>query len=182
MNVFILNSGRCGSTTFIAACRHIANYTSGHESRLHSIGEARMAYPDRHIEADNRLSWMLGRLERRYGGEAFYVHLARDRDAAADSFARRAGFGIMKAWREGVLLDGEPGLSARDLALDYLDCVEANIAAFLKDKPRVMAFRLERAREDFPVFWERIGARGDLAAALAEWDTRHNASADVTSG
>lgn len=56
MNVFVLNSGRCGSTTFIAACRHITNYSSGHESRATLIGEERLAYPTQHIEADNRLS------------------------------------------------------------------------------------------------------------------------------
>lgn len=176
MNVFVLNSGRCGSTTFIQACRHIANYSAAHESRLHLIGPERLAYPERHIEADNRLSWQLGRLDRAYGGGAFYVHLTRARDATAASFARRAGFGIMRAWREGVLLGGAAGQSDLDLALDYLDAVEANIEHFLRDKPLRMTFRLERAAEDFAEFWRRIGAEGDLAAALAEFAHRHNAS------
>lgn len=177
MNVFVLNSGRCGSSTFIQACRHIANYSAGHETRIHLIGPDRLAYPDRHIEADNRLSWLLGRLERAYGDRAAYVHLTRERSASAASFARRAGFGIMKAYREGILLEGEAGQSAYDIALDYLDTVEANIARFLADKPRQMAFRLEHAEEDFAAFWRWIGAEGDLAAALAEWRTRYNASA-----
>lgn len=176
MNVFVLNSGRCGSTTFIRACRHIDNYSAGHESRVHRIGPDRLAYPDAHIEADNRLSWLLGRLDRRYGGGAFYVHLRRDPAEVAASFARRQDFGIMKAYREGILLDGEPGQSAHARAQDYLDTVEANIALFLRDKPGQMDFRLERARQDFTAFWHRIGARGDLDAALAEWDTRYNAS------
>jgi len=176
MNVFILNSGRCGSTTFIQACRHISNFTAGHESRIRLIGPERLAYPDRHIEADNRLSWLLGRLDQRYGDRAFYVHLNRERAAAAASFARRSEFGIMKAYREGILLDGEPELSAHALALDYLDTVEANITLFLRDKPYQMGFRLEHGQEDFARFWRWIGAEGDLARALAEWDTRHNAS------
>lgn len=177
MNVFILNSGRCGSTSFIQACRHISNFSAGHETRLHLIGAERLAYPDQHIEADNRLSWLLGRLERAYGDEAWYVHLSRERTATAASFARRAGFGIMKAYREGILLEGEPGQTAGDLALDYLDTVEANIALFLNGKRNRMAFRLEQARTDFTTFWHWIGAQGDLAAALAEWDTCYNASA-----
>lgn len=176
MNVFVLNSGRCGSTSFIEACRHISNYSAAHESRLHLIGSARLAYPDRHIEADNRLAWQLGRLERAYGEGAFYVHLTRTRAATAASFTRRAGFGIMRAWREGVLLGGEPGQGDLDLALDYLDCVEANIEHFLRDKPHRMEFRLERAAADFAEFWRRIGAEGDLAAAQAEFAHRHNAS------
>jgi len=176
MNVFVLNSGRCGSTTFIQACRHITNFSAGHETRLRLIGPARLAYPDRHIEADNRLSWLLGRLDRAYGDTAWYVHLSRDREAAAASFARRGDLGIMKAYREGILLEGEAGQPERDLALDYLDTVETNIALFLKDKRHTLQFRLEQAQEDFARFWNWIGAEGDMDSASAEWDTRHNAS------
>ena len=79
MNVFILNAGRCGSMTFIAACRHITNY-------------------------------------------------------------------------------------------------EANIRLFLKDKSQQMDFALEQAKTDFPRFWERIGAEGDLDRALREWEISYNAS------
>jgi hypothetical protein len=176
MNVFVLTAGRSGSTTFIAACRHIANYSCGHESRVRLIGPARLAYPERHIEADNRLAWYLGRLDAAYGDRARYVHLTRAAVPCAASFARRADFGIIKAWREGVLLGGEAGQTAHDLALDYLDTVQANIALFLRDKSQVMRFRLEHAQEDFRAFWDWIGAEGDLAAALAEWGLRYNAS------
>jgi hypothetical protein len=176
MNIFILNTGRCGSTTFIKACRHIANFSAGHESRIRMIGAERLAYPGRHIEADNRLSWFLGRLDQAYGDAGWYVHLTREREATATSFARRQQFGIMKAYREGVLLEGEAGQSAHDLACDYIDTVEANIALFLKDKTRQMAFSLETAQADFTTFWRWIGAQGDLDAALAEWDSRYNAS------
>lgn len=177
MNVFILNSGRCGSTTFIRACSHITNYTALHESRCGMVGNERLNYPINHIEADNRLSWFLGRLDRAYGDDAFYVHLSRERNTTAESFTRREEFGIMNAYRNGILLglEGEP--AARDIALDYLATVEANIACFLKDKSQQMAFQLEQAKGDFTTFWQRIGAEGDLDAALAEWDIRHNASA-----
>ena len=178
MNVFVLNSGRCGSTTFIRACTHIRNYSAGHESRIHRIGPGRLAYPERHIEADNRLSWYLGRLEQAYGERAFYVHLSRDRGATAASFARRADFGIMQAYREGILLGGTEGQDALDLALDYLETVDTNIRLFLGDKPLRMDFRLETAKEDFTRFWRQIGAEGELHRALAEWDVNHNASVD----
>ena len=42
------------------------NFTAAHESRKSLVGGARLAYPDRHIEADNRLSWILGRLGRAF--------------------------------------------------------------------------------------------------------------------
>lgn len=177
MNVFILNSGRCGSTTFIRACSHITNFSAGHETRVQRIGEARLAYPDHHIEADNRLSWLLGRLDQAYGDQAFYAHLVREPESAAASFARRTDFGIMKAYREGILmLEGEAVQSGLDLAHDYLETVRSNIELFLKDKPNKMDFRLESATEDFRIFWNRIGAQGDLESALAEWGRRYNAS------
>ena len=177
MNVFILNSGRCGSTTFIKACAHIENYSCGHESRLHLTGSRRLAYPSDHIEADNRLSWLLGRLERAYGDDAFYVHLRRGRADAVKSFARRHHFGIMRAYREGVLLlDDATKVPPEAIATDYLETVEANIALFLGNKSRKMEFRLERAADDFVRFWHWIGARGDLEAALGQWRIRYNAS------
>lgn len=176
MNVFVLNSGRCGSMTFIQACRHIENYTAGHETRLTCIGTARLDYPDQHIEADNRLAWYLGRLDQAYGQRAFYVHLTRDPEATAASFARRTGFGIMQAYRANLLLGGEDGQTDLDLARDYLDTVNANIALFLRDKPGKMAFRLANAKSDFERFWHSIGAQGALGQALTEWDVHYNAS------
>lgn len=176
MNVFILNSGRCGSTTWIRACEHIDNYSAGHETRTHLTGTARLQYPEQHIEADNRLSWLLGRLQRAYGDDALYVHLRRDPEAVIESFSRRHHFGILRAYQEGILLGSDPTLPARELARDYLDTVEANITAFLRHRPRTLCVQLERADSDFPLFWEAIGASGDLDAALAEFKVRHNQS------
>ncbi|MEJ2403621.1 MAG: hypothetical protein P8171_04925 [Candidatus Thiodiazotropha sp.] len=175
MNIFVLNSGRCGSTTFIRACSHITNYTSAHESRTRLVGADRFAYPPNHIEADNRLSWLLGRLQRHYPNEVCYVHLTREIEACTTSFVKRAHFGIIKAYREGILM-GASTPSDEVLAADYLDTVESNIALFLSNKPVVYQVRLEQAETDFKRFWKGIGAQGDLSAALAEWRIRHNAS------
>lgn len=176
MNIFVLNTGRCGSTTFVKACEHISNYTAAHESLSRLIGEQRLAYPDMHIEADNRLSWMLGRLDRAYGNNAFYVHLQRDIKQTTDSFARRYDYGIMKAYREGILLEGRPEQEAEEIAIDYINTVECNIRLFLKDKTRKMNFHLDSAKDDFKIFWQNINAEGDLDAALREWDKNYNAS------
>lgn len=176
MNVFVLNSGRCGSTTWIRACEHIENFSAGHESRIQLTGPGRLAYPANHIEADNRLTWLLGRLDAAYGDDAYYVHLQRDPAATARSFARRSDFGIMRAWREGVLLGASPGTGPLDLAYDYLASAELNIQLFLRDKSHQMVARLETIESDFTTFWEWIGAQGDLGAALTELSIRHNAS------
>jgi hypothetical protein len=177
MNVFVLCTGRCGSTTFAKACGHIANYTVAHESRLSTLGAGRLAYPDRHIEIDNRLAWFLGRLDRRYGDGAFYVHLTRDREATARSYAGRTGLGfILHAYARGIYVGLPDELEWVEAAGDFCDTVNANVELFLKDKTRTLAFPLDRAKERFCEFWERIGAEGDLEAALAEWDIRCNAS------
>ena len=176
MNIFILSSGRCGSTTFMRACQHIDNYSTAHESRLSYTGAARLDYPPQHIESDNRLSWLLGRLDQAYGQSAFYVHLQRDPAATIASFVRRYDFGIMKAYREGILLDDAAQTKPEALAEDYLTTVNQNIALFLKDKPLKMNFQLEQAQADFPLFWQQISAKGNLQAALAEWQVKHNAT------
>ena len=176
MNIFILNTGRCGSTTFIKACQHISNFTAAHESRCTLIGKQRLSYPENHIEADNRLSWILGRLDSVYGDNAFYVHLSREKNKTAESFARRNEFGIMKAYREGLLMQEQQNDSALELAHDYIDTIESNIALFLKDKTHTLKFSLENAEQDFSRFWQSINAKGDLDAALAEWNTSYNAS------
>lgn len=177
MNVFVLSTGRCGSTTFAKACAHIANFTAAHESMGGRLGEARLAFPENHIESDNRLSWLLGRLDRAYGDRAIYVHLRRDDIKTAQSFAQRYNRGIMRAYRNKIITaHGLKGVSPVEVCLDYCDTINTNIELFLRDKTRKMVFRMENGRADFERFWDLIGAEGDKAAAVAEWDVAHNPS------
>ncbi len=176
MNIFILNTGRCGSTTFIKACQHISNYSAGHESRGTEIGTSRLVYPDNHIEADNRLSWFLGRVDKQYSDNAFYVHLTRDKNKTAASFIKRADYGIIQAYQQGILQDSGRLLNINDVALDYIDTVTENIKHFLQNKTHKMNFRLENSSEDFKRFWVAINAEGDLSKAQQEWKIAYNAS------
>ena len=176
MNVFILNSGRCGSTTFIKACQHITNYSAAHESLLNNIGAQRLDYPENHIEADNRLSWLLGRLDKTYGDDAFYVHLKRKPQDTANSFSKRIDFGILKAYEQGVLMHDAHQLPAFEIASDYIETVNSNIELFLKDKTHKMLISLETVQADFTDFWQRIGAQGNCDDALSEWRINYNAS------
>lgn len=175
MNIFVLSTGRCGSLTFIKACRHIRNYTAGHETRRSLCGIARLQYPDNHIESDNRLSWLLGRLDERYGRNPLYVHLTRDRQATSQSFDRRWAYtyGIINTYGRSILMSREQSI---DVCLDYWDNVNANIRLFLRDKPNQMRFALENAQDHFREFWRRSDAVGDLSLALSEWTTRYNSS------
>lgn len=178
-NVFVLCTGRCGSTTFAKAAAHASNFTAAHESRTHLTGPNRFAYPPQHIEIDNRLAWWLGRLDRAYGDDAHYVHLTRDPKAVAQSFVGRQNYGLIKAYRETMLLNlvlRAPKTDWTLIAEDMIDTITANITHFLRDKTKVMSVQMETVEQDFPAFWHWIGAKGDLNAAMAEWSVRHNAT------
>lgn len=181
MNVFVLCTGRSGSTTFSRACSHIQNFTVGHESRGGSI-EGRLDYPEDHIEVDNRLSWFLGRLDQKYGDSPFYVHLKRNKQDTAESWTNPGfyeGPGIMRAYRTGILrpeLQSSTDPEPIEIAKHYYDTVNSNISLFLKDKTDWMEFNLETAESDFREFWDRIDASGNLNAALSEWERQYNAS------
>lgn len=203
LRIFVLNTGRCGSHTFAQACNHIENFTAAHESRTHQLGDERLNYPDNHIEVDNRLAWFLGRLHQQFP-TACYVHLKRDPDQVARSYANRwvqsppsheagklaqvrmhLGLGgaglrsrITTAYGYSIIVrhDPWPTGAVLDVCRDYVDTVNANITEFLRDKPH-LPVRLEKSRHDFGEFWDWIDAVGDRDAALAEWSVAHDSGA-----
>lgn len=178
-NIFVLCTGRCGSTTIARACAHATNWTAGHETRSHLLGMDRLAYPPGHIEADNRLSWMLGRLEAAYGPKAAYIHLTRDPESVARSYAARAAYGIMRAYAQGIVFPSADAAAPRpvlDDARDMVATVTANIDAFLVSKPHVMRLTTEALTRDLPALWDWAGMSGRLDLALQECSIRHNES------
>tara|TARA_R110000850_G_scaffold185145_1_gene310909 strand:+ start:3538 stop:4089 length:552 start_codon:yes stop_codon:yes gene_type:complete len=163
--------------SFAKACEHIDNYTAGHETRSHICGEGRLKYPDSHIESDNRLSWFLGRLDDAYGDNALYVHLVRDPNKVARSYASRARVKglIMEAYKNGIYLNAQ-GSGYLPFAKDYVHTVNKNIDFFLKSKTKKIVFDLDLdPKGQFKDFWELIGAEGNIQPALAEFDITHNA-------
>jgi hypothetical protein len=91
---------------------------------------------------------------------------------------RRWNKPAMRAYRNGILWDVDPGVSRLELALDLNRTVSSNIEFFLRDKTDTMAIDIETARQVFPEFWKRIGADGDLEAALEELTVHHHAGTD----
>ncbi len=179
--VFILSTGRCGSMTFAYACRHLTNYSAAHESLTAQHGAARFAYPDRHIESDNRLSWMLGDVAARFDPErTLYVHLTRDAEEVAQSYLKRWDLrsGIIRPFSQSIVLRVQdwPEAERVELARFYVQVVTANITEFLSHQPRTHAMTLENIQSDFPRFLDLIGAEGDFDAAMKEWSTAHHAS------
>jgi len=167
--------------TFSRACEHITNYTSGHESRSRLIGDDRFDYPDWHIEADNRLAWFPGALDQKFGKEALYVHLLRDRTQAVESYNRRwvRNGSLVRAYCEGILQIAIHTLNRKrriKVVGDFYDQVNENIRQFLKDKDKVLTLRIEEMEEGFPEFWQEIGAEGNLELAMETLKVAHNRS------
>ncbi len=181
MRIFVLTSGRAGSKTFVKACQSIQNFTASHESLAGKIGEERFAYPDNHIEADNRLSWFLGKLDEKFGDEAFYVHLIREKKKVVASLLKRwKGRGnVMKAFCEGIYMIPTFTVTSeqkKQISTDYYECVNSNIFCFLKNKSRKMEIHLETIEKDFIKFWNLIGAEGNLNSAIQSLKIKHNQS------
>lgn len=180
MNVFVLCTGRCGSTSLAAACEHITNFTSGHETRAGIVGPERTGFPDAHIEIDNRLSWYLGRIDETFGKEAYYVHLKRNFEEVVQSYSLRTGFGIMNMFQKGMLIgQDQETFNDVDLSRDICNTIEANIRHFLKDKPNQMEMHLETIQVDFERFWDWIGAEGNYEAAAATFANPTNTTANL---
>jgi hypothetical protein len=183
MNVFILCTGRSGSKSLIKACSYINNYTVGHETLARAVNDERLSYPKNHIEADNRLSWFLGRLDKVYSDKAFYVHLKRAKKPTVNSFVSRWDNqgSIIKSYAEGILLQGYKQLSQQkriEVASDYYDTVNENIALFLKDKSYKMTIELEKIEQGFEEFYDVINAEGDKAKALHSLKNPINTSSE----
>jgi hypothetical protein len=182
MNVFVLCTGRCGSVTFAKACSHFDNYSVGHESRAMHWGNARLDYPENHIEVDNRLSWFLGELMANHARDSYFVHLKRNTEETAHSFARRYPGGIIGAFSGCIVMTPKRVRDAMDVGheLDmcryYVETVNANIKLALAFAQFRKEIAIETAKEDFPSFMKSINAIGNIEAAVAEFDKRYNAS------
>jgi len=176
MNVFVLTTGRTGSTAFSKACGFITNFTSGHETRLSIQGDERLNYPENHIETDNRLSWFLGSLDRRYGDSSYYVFLKRDPQKSADSYLKRSYLrsSIVNGFHTNVLMRDDA--VNKQSAVDLITTMNSNIEHFLKDKSNVFHCSLEDMDVRFPEFWKWIEAEGDMDAAMASFKNKTNPS------
>ncbi len=180
-NIFALSPGRAGSMSFANACSHLENYTSAHESLVDQIGTARFAYPENHIEADNRLTWHLGQLAQKYDPQdVFYAHLTRDPEKIAQSYFKRWSeinfrAGIMPAFANGIVMREKDWPLERklDVCRFYVETVIANTQEFLKTQQH-MDVSLEDNGASFANFLDRIGAVGDLDLVKQDWTKPHN--------
>jgi hypothetical protein len=176
MKVAVLTAGRAGSMSLYQACRHIRNFTAGHDTKEGGLAAERVLIADGHIEIDTRFAWMLGPLAKANGETVHYAFLTRDRDGIAKSYNRRwtNRKGIIRGYCEAILQRDKPE-DDLEIARDLVATVEANIACFLEGRPHSI-IRLEHWEEDVRAFFEVIGADVDWEEARAAFAQRHNAS------
>lgn len=164
MRVFVLTTGRSGSTTLYHACQHIENYTVQHEGATHWM-------KDNHITIDNRLSFRLGHLQQWHDDKCFYFHLIRDVVKTAKSFQNRLGdYDISQAWAKQVLMKPE---KTYETCLDYVLTTNANIQLFLKDKPHEI---INLNRKGIETMYDKIGVIGNINKSLQELKIKYNAT------
>lgn len=134
MNVFIVSPGRTATTTLAEALSKLQGFTASHESRVRKLGEDRVAYPNFHIECDNRLSWFLPRLTEKYScsEDAILVCVYRDREKVALSYNKRwPKINMMKSYSQGILM--RPlSENCLDVCRDYVENVYEHIEFFSK--------------------------------------------------
>jgi hypothetical protein len=199
VRIFGLTPGRTGSVTFTLACRQATNVTSGHETRAMVTPLAdRLRCPDQHVEADRHLSLMLGALGATYREDVLFVHLWSEPESTARSWVRRMP--DVESWPRWIRVETGTLVRRRhrqtlasfightlfgparrlteqeqiDAARAYVDMTNANITEFLTTRPSVV-LDVDQPHALAEV-WERGGVAGDFDAAIAQYDTRWNAS------
>ena len=179
MRVFVTGTGRCGSVTFSRACRHITNYTGGHETHTNKrfakkrIGDIlNLEYPDNHIEVSPQMAIQIPLLRDKYP-DAKWVHLIRtDRDACARSLCARSD---MVAFATYNFLNENPDPVAVSYAVyDTMRAIVDASLAIASHHDQAIRMHLETIKTEWDLFWSWIGAEGDFDASLAEWDRRYN--------
>ena len=164
MRVFVFSTGRCGSTTLAKACRHITNYSSGHET---NAGKVSIDYPDNHIEIDPHLTFNLPMIRTLYPN-AIFVHQIREEDGCVASLAKR---GSMKnLWIPHAYQKRNATQEDIKRSAFYFYHFFNGIITKYTNKQ----IRMESFTEDFKMFWKLIGAEGSLEKALAELKIAYN--------
>jgi len=181
-NIFVLCTGRCGSMTMARACQHATNYTAAHESW---VLRNDLAYPDNHIEVNNRLTWFLGLMDAKFP-DARYVHLTRDPEAVAISHAKHCvnqPAKIINGWRNVMRMGWQrhkhPDRDVMTDCREYVAAVTGLITVFLRSPdingdPRDWVHVDIDKPDSFRQFWHWAGCAGSLDRAMATFKTRHN--------
>jgi hypothetical protein len=185
LRVICLTTGRSGSSTLAAALGHATNFTVGHETRSSESILKRVAFPDGHIEVDNRLAWFVGHLADLFGesSEVVWVYLSRDPALVAKSYSTRIhSTGIVRAYARGIRKDSSDltHVDWYNLSLEMVEVINRNIELLLSSvKGPVIRIAIESPERGFTDLWKTAAIEGDLNAALKELRVNHNSSENL---
>ena len=187
--VFVTGTGRCGTKTFAAACRHFTNWKVAHESTNGLRAPSDLDFPEGHIEVNPHLSWLLGPLMERYGrGEdVLYVHLVRREAEVVRSWDRRGRTGGPGRWTPLACRVDATRLNQTQWEYVSKLCwqsithtVDTALAPCAASTTLRLEDLTEGTEEDRRKVWDafarRIGATGDMDGAFGEWSVKHNRS------
>ena len=172
MNVFVFGTGRCGTVCFEAACQHATNYTSAHESN-----NSLLRYPDRHIETNSQFRMVGPELIANHPG-AVFVWLTRETSKVETSYDLLDQGEWLSTW--ALFMNSvKPNTRAHmaHIAVRQMlrDCQSLWDAVYPTKRYLI---DIDAPRQQFTAFWLGIGAKGDMDAALAEFNRPRNTSKD----
>lgn len=164
MRVFVVGTGRCGTSTFYQAAKSIEGYTCGHESEAARIPS--WTFPDNHVEVAAQLVYAIPLVLEKYP-DSKWVHLIREREACVDSLAHQV-WASMAAFAQQWFMCDHPADVVKTAAKFY-DMTNALIPALVPEK-QLMTIHLETLRRQWPDFCTWIGARyfGDVVDEVFE--------------
>jgi hypothetical protein len=167
MRVFVVGTGRCGTCTFYQACKHITNFTVGHESWL--PGTQLPEFPVNHIEIASHLYPHMGFLKVAYP-TALWVHLRRDRTACVQSLANNLQVEVECFHQMWAMQPAESTLLAAEF---YYDTLNRSIPGFMG----LVSFNFSIDhidRDDWKQFWTILTATGDFNKSYEEFSRKYN--------
>ncbi len=169
MRIFIVGTGRSGTSTIWQACRTIPGMQAGHESHVGTENVGNWDYPENHIEVSSQLIIGLPILKRKYP-DALWVHVIREREACVSSLARQVGPAM--DWFAHQWWMFTAGVDRWAAAAAFYDSMNLTIVDLLPDDP--FTFHIERAHEQWPEFLRWAGLDCDPGPGQERLRRRYN--------
>lgn len=174
-NVFIISPGRTATSAMSKALSHVSGFTSLHESRVSFLQDERINYPNFHIELDNRLSFYMPQLTKKYSKkESLLVIINRDRKSIAESYNKRwRKINIMKAFSQGIHMRNLNSNNI-DVCLAYVNYVYETLDYFKNDWDNVLEVDFSNLNAAITQILKRINKIEDLDNVLNEMKNKSN--------
>lgn len=175
MRVFVVGTGRSGTSTAYHALQHVAKHTVGHESRAGIL--LHHEYPENHIEVSSQLIPEIVQLALQYPN-AKWIWLKRGKSATVRSIATQcpdamAAYGFQ--WFQVVVKKEEPRRSEQLLQIAelYYDAMYSLLSSLLPTD--AYCLHIETIKDQWEACWKYHAWEGDFQASLSAWNRHYNA-------